>query len=76
MRKFLEIDLATHSVETEQLEGEAIIRAGRYYTAKTLVDRGVATVEPLSPENPLIFSAGPLAAVSYTHLTLPTICSV
>ena len=52
MRKFLEIDLATHSVEIEQLEGEAIIRAGRYYTAKTLVDRGVATVEPLSPKIP------------------------
>ena len=39
MRKFLEIDLATRSVEIEQLEGEAIIRAGRYYIAKTLVDR-------------------------------------
>ncbi len=67
MRKFLEIDLATRSVEIEQLEGEAIIRAGRYYTAKTLVDRGVATVEPLSPENPLIFSAGPLAGTNFSN---------
>ena len=67
MRKFLEIDLATRSVEIEQLEGEAIIRACRYYTAKTLVDRGVATVEPLSPENPLIFSAGPLAGTNFSN---------
>ena len=35
--------------------------------AKTLLEMGVATVDPLSAENPLIFSAGPMAGTSYSN---------
>jgi len=67
MRKYLHIKLRDRSVETEELHGEAIIRAGRNYIARTLLKLGVATVDPLSPENPLIFSAGPFAGTNFSN---------
>ena len=67
MRKYLHINLGDRSVRTEELHGEAIIRAGRYYIAKTLLESGVAKVDPLSPENPLIFSAGPFAGTNFSN---------
>ncbi len=67
MRKYLHIDLADRSVETEELHGEAVVRAGRHFIAKTLLERGVATVDPLSPDNPLIFSAGPFAGTNFSN---------
>lgn len=67
MRKYLHINLGDRSVETEELQGEAAIRLGRYYIVKTLLERGIATVDPLSPDNPLIFSAGPFAGSNFSN---------
>jgi aldehyde:ferredoxin oxidoreductase len=67
MRKYLHIDLGKQSIDTEELEGEDVIRVGRHYIAKTLLERDVATVDPLSPENPLIFSAGPFAGSNFSN---------
>src|ERR1035437_2758752 len=67
MRKYLHINLADRSVRTEELHGEAIVRAGRYLIAKTLLESGIAKVDPLSPENPLIFSAGPFAGTNFSN---------
>lgn len=66
-RSYLHIDLGRKSVETKQLEGEEIVEAGRYLIAKTLVESGVAKVEPLSADNPLIFSAGPFAGTNFSN---------
>jgi len=67
MRKYLHVNLGNRSVKTEELHGEAIIRAGRYYIAKTLLEVGAAKVDPLSPDNPLIFSAGPFAGTNFSN---------
>ena len=67
MRKYLTIDLSTHTVESKELSGEDLARAGRYLIAKTLVDRNVAKVDPLSPENPFIISAGPFAGSNFSN---------
>ena len=67
MRKYLNINLNDHSVSSEQLEGEAIIKAGRNFIVRSLLDAGAATVDPLSPENPLIFSAGPFAGTNFSN---------
>jgi aldehyde:ferredoxin oxidoreductase len=67
MRKFLRIDLAGRTAETAELHGEAIVRAGRHLIAKTLLEGGIASVDPLSPANPLIFSAGPFAGTSFSN---------
>ncbi len=67
MRKYLHIDLEAGSVDTEELHGEAILKAGRHYIAKTLLDGGIAKIDPLSPENPLIFSAGPFAGSNFSN---------
>lgn len=67
MRKYLQINLRDRSVRTEELHGEAIVRVGRYFIAKTLLECGAATVDPLSPDNPLIFSAGPFAGTNFSN---------
>ena len=67
MRKYLHIDLNDKSIREEAFEGEQIARAGRYFIAKTLVDLDVAKVDPLGPDNPLIFSAGPFAGSNFSN---------
>jgi aldehyde:ferredoxin oxidoreductase len=67
MRKYLNINLNDQSIETEELSGAACLRVGRHFIAKTLLDLGVAKCDPLSPDNPLIFSAGPLAGANFSN---------
>ena len=67
MRKYLHMNLGDRSVKTDELHGEDIIRAGRYFIAKSLLELGAAKVDPLSPENPLIFSAGPFAGTNFSN---------
>jgi aldehyde:ferredoxin oxidoreductase len=67
MRTYYDIRLSDRSVTRRQLEGEDVVKAGRYLIARTLLERGAATAEPLSPANPLIFSAGPFAGTSFSN---------
>jgi|SaaInl4_135m_RNA_FD_contig_41_894550_length_2174_multi_4_in_0_out_0_1 aldehyde:ferredoxin oxidoreductase len=67
MRKYLHINLDDRSIDTDELNGAACIRVGRHFIAKTLLEKGAATVDPLSPESPLIFSAGPLAGTNFSN---------
>ena len=67
MRKYLHIHLADHDIRTEDLHGEAIIRSGRHFIAKTLLEMGAASVDPMSSHNPLIFSAGPFAGTNFSN---------
>jgi aldehyde:ferredoxin oxidoreductase len=67
MRKYLHINLDDQSIRTEELDGEDVIRSGRHLIAKTLLEGGVATVDPLGPDNPLIFSAGPFAGTNFSN---------
>ncbi len=47
MRTYLHIHLQNQTVQSETLTGEALVKAGRYLIAKTLVESQVATVDPL-----------------------------
>lgn len=67
MRNYLHINLNEQTITSEPVEGEALVKAGRYLIAKTLVENNVATVDPLGPDNPLIFSAGPLAGTTFSN---------
>ena len=67
MRKYLEIDLSTQSIETRELQGREIINSGRRLIAETLLKDNIAGVDPWSPENPLIFSAGPFAGTNFSN---------
>jgi len=67
MRKHLHIDLRNQGCNIEEVAPDDVIKAGRHYIAKTLLERGAAVVEPLSPENPLIFSVGPLAGTNFSN---------
>src|SRR5204862_6213901 len=67
MRTYHDVNLSDRTIDTRELHGEEIVRAGRYLIAKTLLELGAATVDPLSPANPLIFSAGPFAGTSFSN---------
>jgi aldehyde:ferredoxin oxidoreductase len=67
MRTYYDIHLNDRTVQKRQLAGEEIVKAGRYLIAKTLLEKGAAAVDPLSPENPLIFSAGPFAGTTFSN---------
>ena len=67
MRKYLHINLADRSIRSDELHGEDVIRAGRHFIAKTLLQLGAAKVDPLSSDNPLIFSAGPFAGTNFSN---------
>ena len=67
MRTYYDIQLNDRTIAKRELEGEGVVKAGRYLIAKTLLDLGAASVDPLSPKNPLIFSAGPFAGTSFSN---------
>jgi len=67
MRAYYDIRLGDRTVDKRELHGEAIVKAGRYFIAKTLLEMDAARVDPLSPANPLIFSAGPFAGTSFSN---------
>lgn len=67
MRRYLHIDLGDRATRTETLDGEAVVRAGRHLISRTLLDCGAAAVDPLGPDNPLIFSAGPFAGSNFSN---------
>ncbi|CAN0294757.1 unnamed protein product, partial [Phaeothamnion confervicola] len=67
MRKYLHIDLNQRQVREETFSGEQVAQAGRYFIAKTLLALDIASVDPLSPANPLIFSAGPFAGSNWSN---------
>jgi aldehyde:ferredoxin oxidoreductase len=61
--KILYVDLVTGSVKTEPLREEfaKLYLGGTGFGLKMLVDSQKPGIDPLSPENPLIFTIGPLA---------------
>src|ERR1051325_592078 len=67
MRTYLDIKLDDRTITKRELEGEAVVKAGRYWIAKTLLELGAATVDPLSPQNPLLFPGGPFAGTSFSN---------
>lgn len=67
MRTYYDIRLSDRTITKRDLQREEVIKAGRYLIARTLLDRGAFAVDPLSPSNPLIFSAGPLAGTSFSN---------
>ena len=67
MRKYLDIHLADRRIDAREVTGRQHAEAGRYFIAKTLLDMGVAKVDPLGPDNPLIFSAGPFSGTNFSN---------
>jgi aldehyde:ferredoxin oxidoreductase len=66
-RKILEVDLTTRRVVSFPLDIEMahLFLGGRGLGARLLWDRAGPYVEPLSPENILIFSTGPFTATGW-----------
>src|SRR2546429_1362052 len=67
MRTYYDIQLGDRTITKRELAGEDLVKVGRNHIARTLPELGAATVDPLSPANPLIFSAGPFAGSSFSN---------
>ena len=67
MRAYYDIRLNDRTSTKRELDGEAVVKAGRFLIAKTLLELGAAAADPLSQQNPLIFSAGPFAGTSFSN---------
>ena len=68
MRNYLTIDLWSQTVIRTPMDGDDLVNIGRYFIAKTLLERGVATIDPLDPNaNPLLFSVGPFAGTNFSN---------
>src|SRR5262249_15528565 len=67
MRTYYDIRLGDRTITKRELTGEQLVKGGRYHIAKTLLELGAATADPLSPGNPLIFSSGPFAGTSFSN---------
>ncbi len=67
MRNYLDIDLDRRTATAAARQGEELVWGGRYLIAKTLVEENIAAVDPLSPDNPLIFSVGPFAGTNFSN---------
>ena len=67
MRKHIDIDLSNKTSSVRDLSGQEIAKSGRYLIAKMLLEKNIAGVEPLAPENPLIFSVGPFAGTNFSN---------
>lgn len=64
--KLLRINLTDGSIKTEELDLKKAEKflGGRGLGTKILYDEGIATVDPLSPENKLAFMTGPLTGTA------------
>src|SRR5262249_60118294 len=67
MRVYHDIRLADRTVDTRELTGEAIVKAGRYLITKTLLEMDAAGVDPPSPASPPLFSPRPLPGPSFSN---------
>ena len=47
MRKYLNIDLINQDVKIDEIDGEDVIVVGRHLIAKILLEKNIATVDPL-----------------------------
>src|SRR2546430_10063724 len=67
MRTYYDIHLGDRTITRRELAGEDLVKVGRNHIARTLLELGAATVDPLSPANPLIFSAATFARASVSQ---------
>ncbi len=67
MRSFIEVDLKDQRITKRTLTGQEVAECGRYLIARNLLEEGVSDKDPLGPENPLIFSAGPFAGTNFSN---------
>lgn len=67
MRRYLEFDLAARRVSERALSGRQVAECGRYLIARTLLEQGCATIDPMSDANPLIFTVGPFAGTNFSN---------
>lgn len=67
MWRFLRVDLKARKAYWQEVPPEEVAFGGRYRAGKVLLEREAYRVDPLSPENPLVFAVGPLAGTGFSN---------
>ncbi|HAR69159.1 MAG TPA: aldehyde ferredoxin oxidoreductase [Thermus scotoductus] len=67
MWRSLRVDLLNKRVYWEEVSPEEAAHGGRYRTGRLLLEREAYRMDPLSPENPLVFAVGPLAGTGFSN---------
>ena len=64
--KMLRVNLTERTIETEALDMDKAVKyiGGRGLGTRILLDEGCATVDPLSPENKLVYITGPMTGTA------------
>lgn len=75
--KILRVDLSNKEVKEEELERKYVrnFLGGTALAARYMHDLADSDVDPLSPENPLIFMAGPLTGTGAPNSSRHAVCS-
>ena len=60
MWRSLRVDLKARKASWHEVPPEEVAFGGRYRTGQALWEREAYRVDPLSPENPLVFAVGAL----------------
>ena len=67
MWRSLRVDLKARKAYWQEVPPEEVAFGGRYRTGQVLLEREAYRVDPLSPENPLVFAVGPLAGTGFSN---------
>ncbi|WP_337844769.1 aldehyde ferredoxin oxidoreductase C-terminal domain-containing protein [Thermus sp.] len=67
MRRSLRLNLKEKKAFWQEVPPEEAAFGGRYRTGRILMEQEVYRVDPLGPENPLVFAVGPLAGTSFSN---------
>lgn len=67
MRYHIDIQLEEQQVSSTPVTGKELVNCGRHLIAERMLAAGVASKDPLGPENPLLFSAGPFAGTNFSN---------
>ena len=67
MRIYYDINLTDRTIAKRDVQGKTTCGPAGTSSRRPCWSSGAATVDPLSPANPLIFSAGPFAGTTFSN---------
>lgn len=67
MWRSLRLDLSARKAHWQEVVPEEVAFGGRYRTGRILLEQEAWRLDPLSPENPLVFAIGPLAGTGFSN---------
>jgi len=76
--KFLNVDLSTGEIKTLELEEDHLRKfiGGASLAARLIYDHVKPGMDPLAPDNPLVFAAGPFTGTTLPMVSRSAVCGI